>query len=92
MGAVGVGFAAPIADLAGLAVTRPLDQPVLHMIGSVLAMAGFAGAFGAQLAMGSSWGVGWIGRSERPWSPPARSASCAIPSTPALPSSRRGWC
>lgn len=64
IGALGLGFAGPIVDLAGLGVAAPLDQLALHIAGTMLAVAGFAAAFGAQLAMGPSWRVG-VDRKER---------------------------
>jgi len=50
---------APVADLAGwVEPVAALDAEALATLGAVLAMAGIAGTFVAQLAMGASWRVG----------------------------------
>lgn len=51
--------AAPVADLADwLDPVGALDRPWLAVVGAVVAVAGVAGTFVAQLAMGASWRVG----------------------------------
>lgn len=52
------GLAAPLADLAGLAPIPFADQPAVAVAGVVVAVAGVAATFGAQLAMGASWRIG----------------------------------
>jgi protein-S-isoprenylcysteine O-methyltransferase Ste14 len=57
--ALAVGFAAPLLALLG--VVEPvaaLDTTALHVAGVVLALAGIAGTFAAQVAMGASWRIG----------------------------------
>jgi protein-S-isoprenylcysteine O-methyltransferase Ste14 len=54
-----LGAAAPV--LALLDVVEPiaaLDVTALHVVGLVLALAGIAGTFYAQVAMGTSWRIG----------------------------------
>jgi protein-S-isoprenylcysteine O-methyltransferase Ste14 len=54
-----VGAAAPV--LALLDVVEPveaLDVTALHVVGGILAAAGIAGTFAAQVAMGASWRIG----------------------------------
>jgi protein-S-isoprenylcysteine O-methyltransferase Ste14 len=54
-----MGGAAPILALLGILDPIPaLDGPVGHVVGLVLAVAGIALTFSAQLAMGDSWRVG----------------------------------
>lgn len=54
-----MGGAAPILALLGVVEPIPaLNGTVGHAIGLVLAVAGIAVTFGAQLAMGDSWRVG----------------------------------
>lgn len=56
---LGFGAAAPILALTGiLEPIAALDGTVGHAVGIVLAVAGIALTFGAQLAMGDSWRVG----------------------------------
>ena len=60
-----LGFSAPV--LALLDVVEPvgaLDGHVLHVLGTVLAVAGIAGTLYAQIAMGTSWRIG-VDPSER---------------------------
>ncbi|WP_062980278.1 methyltransferase family protein [Nocardia flavorosea] len=52
------GLAAPLADLAGLAPIPLADRPAVTAAGVVLAVAGVAATFAAQLAMGASWRIG----------------------------------
>jgi protein-S-isoprenylcysteine O-methyltransferase Ste14 len=57
--AVLLGAAAPVLALVG--VVEPIDQldrTAVHVIGLVLAVAGIAATFYAQVAMGSSWRIG----------------------------------
>lgn len=56
--AIAIGFAAPIAAVAGLADVDALDADGLHTIGVVVALVGVALTLVAQLAMGSSWRIG----------------------------------
>lgn len=54
-----LGFAAPVADLAGLVEPiAALDGAVAHTVGSALALAGIALTLAAQHAMGRSWRIG----------------------------------
>jgi protein-S-isoprenylcysteine O-methyltransferase Ste14 len=55
--ALGLGFVAPLLDLAAEPVTL-LDGPVGHALGVVLYGLGLAGTLVAQSAMGASWRVG----------------------------------
>lgn len=57
IGAIGLAlaFAAPIADLAGLAPIPALDQGWIQGIGIALVVAGSAISIGSQVAMGASW-------------------------------------
>jgi protein-S-isoprenylcysteine O-methyltransferase Ste14 len=48
-------FAAPVAELAGLAPIAFLDQDVLRWAGVVLVALGTAGTLAAQWAMGDAW-------------------------------------
>jgi protein-S-isoprenylcysteine O-methyltransferase Ste14 len=48
-------FAAPVAELAGLAPIAFLDQDVLRWAGAVLVVLGIAGTLAAQWAMGDAW-------------------------------------
>jgi protein-S-isoprenylcysteine O-methyltransferase Ste14 len=48
-------FAAPIAELAGLAPIALLDHALLRLAGVVLVLIGIAGTLIAQSAMGESW-------------------------------------
>ena len=50
-----LAFAAPAADLGGLAPIEPLDEPIVALAGLVLALAGIAATVVAQAAMGDSW-------------------------------------
>jgi protein-S-isoprenylcysteine O-methyltransferase Ste14 len=57
--AIAVGVAAPVLALRG--VVEPiaaLDITAAHVVGIVLAVAGIAATFAAQLLMGSSWRIG----------------------------------
>lgn len=56
--ALATAVAAPIADIAGLPTIGVLVQSPIQIAGVVLAAAGIAATFTAQLAMGSSWRVG----------------------------------
>ena len=54
-----LGAAAPVLALAG--VVEPigaLDRTAVHAAGAILAVAGIAATFYAQLAMGASWRIG----------------------------------
>lgn len=53
--ALAAAVAAPIADIAGLPTIGVLVQSPIQIAGVVLAVAGIAATFTAQLAMGSSW-------------------------------------
>ncbi|MFE0592299.1 methyltransferase family protein [Micromonospora echinospora] len=53
-----LGFAGPVAALAGLSSLSGLDHRALHVVGLLLAVAGIVAALAAQLAMGSSWRIG----------------------------------
>ena len=57
LSAIGVllAFAAPLAELAGLAPFAPLDQPLVRTGGVVLVVLGIVLTIGSQLAMGESW-------------------------------------
>jgi protein-S-isoprenylcysteine O-methyltransferase Ste14 len=54
---IALSFAAPIAELLGFSAIGALDQPVVRWAGVALAVAGIAGAFSAQSAMGDAWRV-----------------------------------
>jgi protein-S-isoprenylcysteine O-methyltransferase Ste14 len=57
--ALALGFAAPLLALLGVAgPIAALDATAAHVIGVVLALAGIAATFLAQLAMGASWRIG----------------------------------
>jgi protein-S-isoprenylcysteine O-methyltransferase Ste14 len=53
-----VGFAAPIADLAGVARIDGLDWPWVAVAGAAVASVGVALTLLAQLSMGESWRIG----------------------------------
>ncbi|MFI6229074.1 methyltransferase family protein [Micromonospora echinospora] len=53
-----LGFAGPVAALAGLSPLPGLDHRALHVVGLLLTVAGIGAALAAQLAMGSSWRIG----------------------------------
>ena len=52
---VGFAFAAPLAELAGVAPFGFLDHTVARFAGLALALVGIAGTLAAQSAMGASW-------------------------------------
>lgn len=52
---VGFAFAAPVAELAGVAPFSFLDHPLVRFAGPALAPVGIAGTLAAQSAMGNSW-------------------------------------
>ncbi|WP_280471482.1 methyltransferase family protein [Nocardia cyriacigeorgica] len=52
------GLAAPLAEMAGLAPIPLADRPAVTAVGTVLAVAGVAATFAAQMAMGASWRIG----------------------------------
>lgn len=52
---VAFAFAAPVAELAGLAPFVPADRDVVHYAGVALALTGIVGALGAQAAMAEAW-------------------------------------
>ncbi|WP_249643821.1 methyltransferase family protein [Nocardia sputi] len=52
------GLAGPLADLAGLAPIPLADRVAVTVTGVVVAVAGVAATFAAQLAMGTSWRIG----------------------------------
>lgn len=56
--AIIIGFAAPIAAVAGLDDVEAIDSNTLHLLGLVVALVGVALTLVAQLAMGSSWRIG----------------------------------
>jgi protein-S-isoprenylcysteine O-methyltransferase Ste14 len=57
--AIVVGVAAPLLALTGtVEPIEALDTDAVHLIGAILAVAGIAGTFVAQVAMGSSWRIG----------------------------------
>jgi protein-S-isoprenylcysteine O-methyltransferase Ste14 len=58
VGALALGLAAPIADLAGLEPFDALDGRGVALIGVLLAVLGIVGTLLAQLAMGNSWRIG----------------------------------
>jgi protein-S-isoprenylcysteine O-methyltransferase Ste14 len=58
-------LAAPVLAVAGPGgPLAALDRPAAHALGIVLAVAGLAGTFATQLAMGASWRMG-VDRDER---------------------------
>ena len=56
--AILLGFAAPIAAVAGLEDVPALDENWLHVVGLVVSVFGIALTLVAQLAMGESWRIG----------------------------------
>ncbi len=56
--AILLGFAAPVAGLAGLAPIARLDHDILRGVGAVLAVLGIVLTLVAQLQMGTSWRIG----------------------------------
>jgi protein-S-isoprenylcysteine O-methyltransferase Ste14 len=58
LGAVTVGMAAPVADLAGLRALDLLNDPAVHWTGVAVAVVGLVATVAAQLAMGASWRIG----------------------------------
>jgi protein-S-isoprenylcysteine O-methyltransferase Ste14 len=63
-GALAVGVAAPIAELAGLDPLAVLHRPLLQGSGLVLAALGAVATFAAQMTLGASWRIG-VDASER---------------------------
>ncbi|GAA1025759.1 isoprenylcysteine carboxylmethyltransferase family protein [Virgisporangium ochraceum] len=53
-----LGFAGPVAGIAGVAPVRILDHGWLQVGGVVLAVGGVLATLAAQVAMGASWRVG----------------------------------
>lgn len=54
-----LGAAAPVLALLGwVEPIEALDTTAVHLLGFVLALAGIAGTFYAQVAMGASWRIG----------------------------------
>jgi protein-S-isoprenylcysteine O-methyltransferase Ste14 len=53
-----VGFAAPVAALAGLDPISVFDSPALRTAGVVVGVLGVALTLAAQLGMGDSWRIG----------------------------------
>ncbi|AMO62341.1 protein-S-isoprenylcysteine methyltransferase [Mycolicibacterium phlei] len=53
-----VGVGAPAAALAGLPPLAVLDQPWVHGLGIVVAVAGITATLLAQLGLGASWRIG----------------------------------
>jgi protein-S-isoprenylcysteine O-methyltransferase Ste14 len=53
-----LGFAGPVAALAGVPPLPGLDNDALHAVGVVVAVAGVFATLAAQVAMGTSWRVG----------------------------------
>lgn len=62
--ALSAGFAAPVAGLAGLDPISVFDEPILHRVGVIVAVAGIAATVAAQWQMGTSWRIG-VDSSER---------------------------
>ncbi|WP_280227384.1 methyltransferase family protein [Nocardia farcinica] len=58
VGGLITGLVAPLADLAGLAPIPFVDRTAVTVAGAVVAVAGVAATFAAQLAMGASWRIG----------------------------------
>lgn len=56
--AIGLGLAAPVVALAGLAPLPSLGRPAVAAAGFVLAAAGVTATLLAQLGMGDSWRIG----------------------------------
>ncbi|MEI6402260.1 MAG: isoprenylcysteine carboxylmethyltransferase family protein [Actinomycetota bacterium] len=56
--AILVGFAAPLAAVAGLGNIAALDATWLHIAGTVVTVAGIALTVIAQYSMGASWRIG----------------------------------
>lgn len=56
--AIVLGFAAPIAAVAGLDDVSALDESWLHIAGIAITVVGIALTLVAQLAMGESWRIG----------------------------------
>ncbi|HEY8474237.1 MAG TPA: isoprenylcysteine carboxylmethyltransferase family protein [Natronosporangium sp.] len=56
--AIGLGFAGPVAALAGMDPVSWLDHPAVRVAGTVLAVAGLVATLVAQADMGRSWRVG----------------------------------
>jgi protein-S-isoprenylcysteine O-methyltransferase Ste14 len=53
-----LGFAGPVAALAGVPPLPGLDNDALHAVGVVVAVAGVVATLAAQVTMGTSWRVG----------------------------------
>lgn len=53
-----LGFAGPVAALAGLPPLPGLGHRTLHVVGLLVTVAGIAATLAAQLAMGTSWRIG----------------------------------
>jgi protein-S-isoprenylcysteine O-methyltransferase Ste14 len=58
LAAVALGFAGPIASLAGVVDLPGLRHSSVHRVGLILAIAGIAATLAAQLAMVASWRIG----------------------------------
>lgn len=56
--AILVGFAAPVAAVAGLGNIAALDAAWLHIAGIIVTVAGIALTVAAQYSMGASWRIG----------------------------------
>ena len=56
--ALALGFAGPVAGLAGLAPLGALDHPAVRGVGLLLAVVGVLATLAAQVAMGASWRIG----------------------------------
>jgi protein-S-isoprenylcysteine O-methyltransferase Ste14 len=56
--AIAIGFAAPIAAVAGLSNIDILNTRWLHVVGVILTVTGIALTVVAQFAMGESWRIG----------------------------------